>query len=200
MMRMISSVCRVVVKNSIYITAFVTATMSDLSHTPSTLISIGRCMRSQLSTHGVMRGGGTIRSIASDVEAATCGDAGRAIAFVAASRGALAAVAGLLRICDGVCIHGVLGHDETDASTRGRLAGVAPWPAPRRRRATLVWAFWEGPCHGARNSALHALKLEPRTLPPPSRLQRVINRQQLRDPWRIGTSPQSYIALASAYK
>ena len=62
----------------------VTATMSDLSHTPSTLISIGRCMRSQLSTHSVMRGGGTIRSIASDVEAATCGDAGRAIAFVAA--------------------------------------------------------------------------------------------------------------------
>ena len=102
-------------------------------------------MRSQFSTHGAMRGGGTIRSIASDVEVATCGDAGPAIAFVAASRGALAAMAALLRICDGVRIHDVLGRDETDASTRGRLAGVAPWPAPRRRRATLVWAFWEGP-------------------------------------------------------
>ena len=124
-------------------------------------------MRFQFSSHGAMRGDGTIRSIASDVEAATCSGAGPAIAFVAAPRGALATVAGLLRMCDGVSIHGVLGHDETDALARGRLAGVALWPAPRRRRAAIVWAFWERPCHGAGNSALHALKLEPRTCPTP---------------------------------
>ena len=82
--------------------------------------------------------------------------------------------------------------DDLLAWLRGRHRGV-----DGRR---LSGHFGREPCHGARNSALHALKLEPRTLPPPSRLQRVINRHQLRDPWRIGTSPQSYIALASAYK
>ena len=100
--------------------------------TPDTPISVDRSTQCQLSSRGAMRGQGTIRSSASDHDAATAAAPTLLILFCCLS--APHSIHEVLSYpSDTSCMDGDLEHDGMEAFDGRRQAGEAPATIARRR-------------------------------------------------------------------